>query len=77
MGKYEWNRPPQPQRVGFGDLVGVGIAPVKKTPVKDICQEFPSMHFDQNMDCYETILLSYSQKKLIRNATKRTFDSQN
>ena len=33
--KYEWNGPPQPQTVGFCDLVGTGIAPVsKKTAVK-------------------------------------------
>ena len=31
----EWNGLPQPQMVGFRDLVGVGIAPVsKKTAVK-------------------------------------------
>ena len=29
--KYDWNEPPQPQMVGFRDLVGVGIAPVSKT----------------------------------------------
>ena len=33
--KYEWNGPPQPQMVGFCDLVGTGIAPVsKKVAVK-------------------------------------------
>ena len=33
--KYDRNEPPQPQLVGFRDLVGVGIAPVsKKTAVK-------------------------------------------
>ena len=26
--KYEWNGPPQPQMVGFHNLVGTGIAPV-------------------------------------------------
>ena len=33
--KYDWNGSPQPQMVGFRDLVGTGIAPVsKKTAVK-------------------------------------------
>ena len=30
--KYGWNGPPQPQTVGFCDLVGGGIAPVSKKP---------------------------------------------
>ena len=35
MVKYEWNGSPQPQMVGFCDLVGTGIVPVsKKTAVK-------------------------------------------
>ena len=33
--KYDWNESPQPQMVGFCDLVGTDIAPVsKKTAVK-------------------------------------------
>ena len=33
--KYDLNEPPQPQLVGFRNLVGVGIAPLsKKTAVK-------------------------------------------
>ena len=33
--KYDWNQSPQPQMVGFRDLVGTDIAPVsKKTAVK-------------------------------------------
>ena len=42
----------------FAIQSGLALHQLKKTAVKDICQEFPSMHFDQNMDCYETILLS-------------------
>ena len=35
--KYDWNESPQPQMVGFRDLVGTDIAPVsKKTAVKVI-----------------------------------------
>ena len=34
--KYEWNGPPQPQMVGFRDLVGTGIAPVSKKPAVNI-----------------------------------------
>ena len=29
---FEWNGLPQPEMVGFCDLVGVGIAPVSKKP---------------------------------------------
>ena len=33
--KYDWNESPQPQMVGFWNLVGTDIAPVsKKTAVK-------------------------------------------
>ena len=33
--KYDWNKSPHPQMVGFCDLVGTGIAPVStKTAVK-------------------------------------------
>ena len=33
--KYDWNGSPQPQMVGFSDLVGTSIAPVsKKAAVK-------------------------------------------
>ena len=33
--KYDWNKSPQPQMVGFWNLVGTDIAPVsKKTAVK-------------------------------------------
>ena len=28
--KYDWNKTPQPQLVGFRDFVGVSIAPVSK-----------------------------------------------
>ena len=34
--KYDWNKSPQPQMVGFRDLVGTDIAPVsKKTAVRN------------------------------------------
>ena len=35
--KYDWNESPQPQMVGFCNLVGTDIAPVsKKTAVKTL-----------------------------------------
>ena len=30
--KYDWNESPQPQMVGFCDLVGTDTAPVSKKP---------------------------------------------
>ena len=40
--KYDWNESPQPQMVGFCDLVGTDTAPVsKKTAVKIEFQNTP------------------------------------
>ena len=39
LKKYEWNGPPQPQMVGFCDLVGTDFAPVSnKTAVKALLE---------------------------------------
>ena len=43
--KYKWNGPPQPQMVGFRDLVGTDFALVSnKTAVKSNFQEFFLKH---------------------------------
>ena len=42
--KYDWNESPQPQMVGFCNLVGVGISTVKKTAVNRPTNYFKVVH---------------------------------